>query len=158
KDGERLDSYRRLMIWFSNHLLVRPDADGTWDDRHLKEALQHGRLYGAFEVFGYPVGFDYRAESPNATGVAVHEMGEEVSIADGVELVAVAPRIERLDSSKPAPKITVRILRAIQDGWDEVATGEGPVRFTPTKPGAYRAEVRMVPNHLKGRLGDYETM
>jgi hypothetical protein len=151
-DGERLDSYRRLMIWFSNHLLVRPESDGTWDDRHLKEALKQGRLYGAFEVFGYPLGFDYRAEVKSE----VHEMGEEVSLADGAELLVALPRIENLDPAKPAPKITLRILRAIEDGWDEVAKSEAPIRFRPTKAGAYRAEVRIVPNHLKGKLGDYE--
>jgi len=34
-DGERIDSYRRMMMMFSNHLLVR-SADGTFDDRALK--------------------------------------------------------------------------------------------------------------------------
>ncbi len=60
-DGERLAGYRRMMFWLSNHLLVRPDQDGAWDDRSLKEALRAGRLYGAFEVFGYPEGFDFFA-------------------------------------------------------------------------------------------------
>ena len=41
-DGERIDSYRRMMRWFSNHLLVRPKSDGTWDDADLKEALRAG--------------------------------------------------------------------------------------------------------------------
>jgi hypothetical protein len=152
-DGERLDSYRRLMIWFSNHLLIRPDADGTWDDRHLKEALKAGRLYGAFEMLGYPIGFDYRAE----IGKSVHEMGEALSLGDGPTLVVAAPRVQNLDPKKPGPKITVRILRAIPNGWEEVATSAGDLRFTPTVAGAYRAEVRMVPSHLASFLGDYQT-
>src|SRR5690606_41948886 len=60
-DGERVDSYRRMMGWMSNHLLVKPEADGSWDDSHLEDALAAGRLYGVFEVFGYPTGFDFRA-------------------------------------------------------------------------------------------------
>lgn len=27
-DGERIDSYRRMMLWFTNHLLVRLRGDG----------------------------------------------------------------------------------------------------------------------------------
>src|SRR5690606_21582027 len=74
-DDERVDSYRRAMSWFANHLLVRPDDDGHWDDRHLKEALREGRLYGSFDVLGFPVGFDFHA----AAGDDVTEMGGEVT-------------------------------------------------------------------------------
>jgi len=34
-------------------------------------------LYGSFDFMGYPVGFDYVAR----VGDAVHEMGEEVAVA-----------------------------------------------------------------------------
>ena len=64
--------------------------------------------------------------------------------------------VQNLDPRKPAPKISIRILRAIDGGFEEVAKGERTLRFTPTVAGAYRAEVRMVPNHLSGLLGDYE--
>lgn len=40
-DGERIDSYRRMMGWFSNHLLVEPSADGGFDDLALKSTLWH---------------------------------------------------------------------------------------------------------------------
>ena len=30
--------------------MVKPEADGTWDDTHVKAALKAGRLYGAFEM------------------------------------------------------------------------------------------------------------
>lgn len=153
QDGERIDSYRRMMIWFSNHLLVRPEADGSWDDRHLKEALRAGRLYGAFEVLGYPVGFDLHAEHGGAGGVA--ELGQEVSLASGVTLVAAMPSVEGLDPAVVAPELTLRILRAIEGGFEEVARGtEASLRYTPDRPGAYRAEVRMVPRHLAALLGD----
>src|SRR5690606_23661334 len=108
-DGERIDSYRRMMMWMSNHLLVRPDAGGAWDDRALKEALSGGRLYGAFEVLGYPEGFDFHAEA----GVAIGEMGDELALGAGpVELVVRQPRVRALDPQLPAPELTLRILVA----------------------------------------------
>ncbi|MCC7381979.1 MAG: hypothetical protein IT384_09125 [Deltaproteobacteria bacterium] len=155
KDGERGDSYRRMMIWFSNHLLIRPNADGAWDDLQLKEALKGGRLYGAFEIVGYPVGFDSYAE----VGDRVAEMGEEISAAERPTLVVKKPAIQDLDPEAKAPELTLRILRATAEGWVEVAATRDPeaeeLRAEVTEPGAYRAEVRMVPHHLSGQLGKY---
>jgi hypothetical protein len=154
QDGERVDSYRRMMKWFSNHLLVKPDAEGKWDDRSLKDALRAGRLYGAFEVFGYPIGFDYHA----VVSGAVHEMGEDVSLAGAPELSVALPKIARLDASAEAPRLTIRILRAKAGGWDVVAEGEEDVTFSPKEKGAYRAEVRIVPRHLRGYLSTYSAL
>jgi hypothetical protein len=151
-DGERVDSYRRMMIWFSNHLLVRPIDGGGFDDRALKEALKAGRLYGVFEVLGFPVGFDYRAE---AAGL-VHEMGEEVALADHPVLIAARPRLRDPDPKAAAPLITTRILRATDHGFEELASSTtADVSFMPTAPGAYRAEVRITPHHLAAYLGGY---
>jgi hypothetical protein len=147
-DGERVDSYRRLMIWFSNHLLIRPEADGSWDDRHLKEALRAGRLYGAFEVMGYPEGFDYRATSGGQT----YEMGDEVSLSAAPTLSVIPPQVRNLDPSRSAPELTVMILRAIPSGFETVASGAGAIDYQPTQPGAYRAEIRMRPLHLREDL------
>ncbi len=155
-DGERIDSYRRMMMWFSNHVLIQPAADGSWDDRNLKAGLAAARLYGVFEVFGYPDGFDYRAEA----GSLAHEMGQDVALAAGAELVVTRPRIRELAASVELPEIRIRVLRAIENGF-EVAFDEGAdasaseVRFTPTKPGAYRAEVRIRPRHLRGQFGAF---
>ncbi|MEW5852606.1 MAG: hypothetical protein AB2A00_27730 [Myxococcota bacterium] len=150
QDGERIDSYRRMMIWFSNHLLIRPRSDGTWTDLELKEALSSGRLYGAFEYLGYPVGFDYHA----LEGGEPREMGAEVSLARGVELVATMPSVEKLDPKVDAPVLTMRVLRAVEGGWEEVHRSTTNVSFAITTPGAYRAEVLMQPRHLVPFLGD----
>jgi hypothetical protein len=53
-DGERADSYRRMMTWIQNHLLVDDTSPEAID-----EALAHGRMYVTFEVFGTPMGFDF---------------------------------------------------------------------------------------------------
>ena len=105
-DGERVDSYRRMMMWFSNHLLIEADADGDYDDVALKEALRARRLYGAFEMFGYPVGFDFHAESTGATV----EMGGDAALADGVELVVRLPEVFDLDPTVDAPIVELRLL------------------------------------------------
>jgi len=148
QDGERVDSFRRMMMWFSNHLLVRPKTDGSWDDRDLKDALRAGRLYGAFEVMGYPEGFDYHAE----VGDQAYEMGDEVPLADQPVLHVSRPSVRNLDPNREPPVLKLRILRAITNGFEEVASGDDALTFTPTQPGAYRAEVRMVPLHLREDL------
>ena len=134
-----------MMLGFSNHLLVRPKADGSWDDRDLKDALRAGRLYGAFDSFGTPAGFDFTATAGGAT----KEMGEEVSLASAPVLNAVMPSLRELDASGDQPVLSLKVLRARAGGWDEVAAGAASLSFTPTQPGAYRAEVRIVPTHLK---------
>ncbi len=148
-DGERIDSYRRMMIAFSNHLLVRPRPDGRWDDAELKEALRAGRLYGAFEYLGYPVGFDFVA----LEGGAVREMGESVSLSAGARLAVKAAKVRDLAPDAESPQIRVRLLHAREGGWNEVAASDGDLSFEPTAPGAYRAEVRITPAHLKGHIG-----
>ena len=148
-DGERVDSYRRMMMGFSNHLLVRPKADGSFDDRDLKDALRQGRLYGAFEFLGYPSGFEFVATDEGGT----REMGEESSIAAGATLEVAMPRVLNLAKDVEAPALKARLLKAKEGGWDEVAVSDGSLEHRATEPGAYRAEIRMVPSHLKPHAG-----
>jgi hypothetical protein len=150
-DGERIDSYRRMMIWFTNHLLVRPNTDGKWVDVELKQALGSGRLYGAFEVFGYPRDFDFHARE----GATVREMGERASIAAGAELRVTRPSVRGLDPALETPELTLRILRATSSGWESVAESGSDLAFEPTAAGAYRAEVRIKPRHLRSYLASY---
>lgn len=130
---------------------MRPDDDGHWDDRHLKEALREGRLYGSFDVLGFPVGFDFHA----AAGDDVTEMGGEVTRSPSLSLVATAPRVFGLDPAAEPPAVVVRLLRAREGGFDEVARSEGgTLTHAVSEPGAYRVEVRMIPFHLRDFLGD----
>jgi len=154
EDGERIDSFRRIMQLFSNHLLVRPEPDGSWNDRSVKEALRAGRLFGVFEHLGYASGFDFHATQ---TG-QVREMGEEASISAGATLQVSMPAVRELSVRAKQPSLVIRVLRAREGGWDEAVTGTDDVSFAPTEPGAYRAEVRMTPRHLAPYLGDYEEL
>lgn len=150
-DGERVDSFRRMMMWFSNHVLVEVDGSGAWDDTSVKQALRARRLYAAFEYMGYPEGFDARIEA----GDAVIEIGGEVALGEAPTIVAIAPTVRELDPEVTPPDITVHVLQAVEGGFTEVASGTDEVEFVPTEAGAYRVEVRIVPRHLAGELGDY---
>lgn len=150
EDGERVDSYRRMMGWLANHLLVRPGPDGRFDDQSIKEALKAGRLYGVLEAAGYAEGFDFYAEGP--AGVA--EMGGVAPV--GARLIVKRPSVKGLDPKKRPPLLTVRLLRAREGGFEEVASStDGDLHFEPSTPGAYRAEVVMVPWHLSEELRDF---
>ncbi len=143
-DGERVDSYRRMMSAFSNHLLVKPKADGTWDDRDLKDALRGGRNFGVFEFLGYAEGFDFHAGDVELGGTA----------AVGATLTATMPSVRQLDPNVTAPSLVMTLFRAREGGWDEVASvTEGTLTHVATQAGAYRVEVRMVPRHLLGFAG-----
>jgi hypothetical protein len=147
EDGERADSYRRMMIAFSNHLRVLPNADGSVDDRALKAALAAGRNWGAFEMLGHPVGYDAFVTEANGD---VIEMGGTAST--GATLTVRRPTLKDLDPAREPPAITVRVLRAVdeREGFVEVArAADGDVTVALDEAGVYRAEVRMVPHHLR---------
>jgi hypothetical protein len=150
-DGERADSYRRMMLAFSNHLRVTAGDDGVIDDADLKVALRGGRAWGAFEVMGYPTGFDARAIKDGVT----FELGDVVPV--GATIHVDAPRVRDLDPEVEAPRLTTRVLRAVDspEGFVEVARGEGDtLDVVADQAGAWRVEVRMLPLHLRNELGD----
>jgi hypothetical protein len=149
-DGERIDSWRRMNRWFSNHLLMPADEGNEWDDLDLKEALRAGRLYGVFELLGYARGFDFYAE----TGEQTVEMGGTASLAGGVRLRLALPSVRGLEDAAQPPR-TLRLLRATSDGWVEVAQGDSELSVTIDTSGAYRAEVRIQPGHLRASLGSF---
>jgi len=139
-DGERMDSYRRMMRWFSNHMII--DGEVTPDSVH--DALAKGRLYIAYEAYGSPVGFDFVAEDAGTT----YELGDEAPV--GVTLRVLRPSLPADHPQDPAPTITMRILKSDPAGPVEVATGDGEtLELVTTEAGSYRAEVRIVPEHTR---------
>ncbi|MCA9676521.1 MAG: hypothetical protein KC464_15925, partial [Myxococcales bacterium] len=150
RDGERGDSYRRMLRWFGNIALVTDAGDPA----AIEDAVRRGRMYLAFELFGTPVGFDARAVCATATA----EMGDTVGPGDGCTLEVDVPTIYQLDPSLPAPVIEARILRIDAGGPTEVARGAGPTLATPLDAaGAYRVEVTIQPRHLGPYLGHLGT-
>lgn len=145
-DGERGDSYRRMMRWHSHHMLVSSvDRDG------VMEALGAGRLYLAFEALGTPVGFDFHATRVDAS---IAEMGDVAAVGGTIRVVR--PSLPAGFPSDPAPVLRLRILRAAAGGAVEVAAGDGAtLEHVVTQTGAYRAEVLMVPDHARPYLGRF---
>jgi hypothetical protein len=140
KDGERGDSYRRMLRWFSNVALV---ADRT-DIAQIETAVRGGRMFVAFEIMGTPVGFDARA----VAGSTTTELGGEVSVSASATLEVTVPTIYELPAGLPAPEIRARIIRLTSAGASEVAAGAGPTVSAPLDmAGAYRVEVLIRPRH-----------
>jgi hypothetical protein len=145
-DGERGDSYRRMIRWFANIVLVQDPTDPA----QVEAALGHGRLFVAFEMLGTPVGLDIHAETP---GGGIAELGDTAPV--GSTLVVDTPAIYKLDKSLPAPEITVTVIHVDSSGPTVIATGSDPEITVPlSAPGAYRVEITMVPHHVAPYLGD----
>lgn len=138
RDGERLDSYRRALSWFSNYVY----ADDT-TPAGIRAALGAGRSAVVFEVLGVPDGFDLYVEGDAGTA----EMGSDFSGAG--ELVLDCPTVASSFPQGPdAPEITAIVLK------DGNAWASGCGRHTLDGPGVYRAQVNIVPHHLTPFLGD----
>ncbi len=154
QDGERADSYRRTMAAFSNHLRVHARGDGSITDAELKEALAAGRNYGVFEMLGTADGYDAFATKDGTT----YEMGSRVPV--GATLTALKPGVKNLNPDRAAPEVVMRVLRAVdaEQGFDEVAaTSDKRLDVLLTEAGAYRVEVRMLPEHVREDLRDDAT-
>ncbi len=146
RDGERGDSYRRMMRWFSNVALVEdPDDIGS-----IEEAIRDGRMFVAFELMGTPEGLDVHIDDG---GVAV-EIGGSVPAGAGATLEVTLPTVYALDPSLPTPTITARVIKVTGLGPSVVAQGAGPFSVPLDEPGAYRVEVDITPLHLAGYLGN----
>lgn len=146
-DGERGDSYRRMIRWFNNRIRAAELTPAA-----IKAALRAGNNHIVFEAFGAPVGFDFRGEGP-----AVVEMGSETSLAAGpLTLVAALPRLDvRSPQGDQPPGLRGVLIRAV-DGKREVLKtwSEGQVSVEAPGPGVYRVEVWITPRHLLPYLGD----
>lgn len=144
RDGERGDSYRRLMRWISNVVLV----DGIIAPSTVKAAVKAGRSYVAFEVLGVPSGFDFHAED----GTSMVEMGGQAK--PGSKIMVNIPKVWDLDPAVEAPAITMKLLRISNGSTTTVSEGSEDIRIDSAEAGVYRVEVMITPHHLKPYLGD----
>jgi hypothetical protein len=147
-DGERGDSYRRVMRWFGNIVLVQDPTDPA----QIEAALQEGRNFAVFEIMGTPEGFDVHARS----GGTVKDLGG--TVPQGSTLVVNVPTVRGLDPSLPAPEIRATVWLARPTGAMQIASGTGPVLEAPMNDvGAYWVEISIVPRHLGPYLRDLGT-
>ncbi|MCO4744096.1 MAG: hypothetical protein KC912_04860 [Proteobacteria bacterium] len=137
RDGERFDSYRRSLRWFSNHLLVEGEGPEIYE-----EAVRAGRVHLVFEALGLPVGVELSLEAGGET----YEIGSDAP--EGGTLTVGCPSLSADSPQGPrAPEITVNVYKdgeLFHEGCGEVATdGDG----------VYRARVDVTPFHLEPFLG-----
>jgi hypothetical protein len=154
-DGERGDSYRRVLRWFGNIALV---ADPT-DVDQVKAALKTGRNFSVFEIMGTPEGFDTYVTANGTT----YELGSTIPPSTGVLHVDI-PTVRGLDPSLPEPTIVAKVFwidpaGAVQQvaNVDGQISSNGQLNVNIGAPGAYRVEVTIVPSHLGPYLHDLGT-
>lgn len=152
-DGERLDSHRRMMRLMSNHVLVQNNSYSYSD---VKQAVKNGRLWGVFEGLGSPVGMDFYATA----GATVAGSGETFSLGGGTALITV--KLPALHPASPRdhlgiPQFRVVVKKAVADGSDKVVAQSinSDLSVTVSETGVYRAEIFMIPRHLKGLIGPF---
>lgn len=151
-DGERLDSYRRMMSWFSNYVLVDDVAQDLLPEASQR-ALSQGRLFIGFDVLGDPSGFGAWLEVEGQR----HEIGASVSAAQAnATLHFHAP--ELVGPTGIIAKTRWRVLVAREGDWQIVAEGDktGDQRVSLDQPGAYRVELRTTAEHLRPLMPGYE--
>ncbi len=151
-DGERVDSHRRLTRMMSLHVLA-----ASTDPAAIKTAIRGARFWNVFEGFGSPVGMDFSASA----GSDVAGVGETLNLTGREATLRV--ELPRLHSSSPwgreNPLIRIRLielLSAAADGERVVAQTEGSsLSYATSTASKYRAEVRIVPRHLREFMGDF---
>ena len=68
----------------------------------------------------------------------------------------VADEVARQQRAARVPERRgLRLLRAVESGWELMDEGSKSLAFQTTEPGAYRAEVRIRPRHLLAQLSSY---
>jgi hypothetical protein len=148
-DGERGDSYRRVMRWFGNIVYATDPRDPVG----VKAAMRAGQIFALLEILGTPDGLDIRAES----GATTFELG--AAIPAGAMIVVDLPRVRGLDPALPEPVVSARVIHiATPSGTvTEVARQQGAgerLAVATSGTGAYRVELSIVPRHLGPYLGD----
>ena len=149
-DGERIDSYRRMMRWFNTRIAVSPSASPL----EVHQALKNRQTWIALEIVGEPIDFEMTVNSGSQTW----EMGSEMTLIEGSTLHIALPT---LSPSSPqgntAPNIEGRLYhydgaqRQLLHTWSDGTELDWPL----TETGVYRAEVWIQPKHLEPYLGSY---
>ncbi|MCA9689257.1 MAG: hypothetical protein KC636_06580, partial [Myxococcales bacterium] len=160
-DGDRLDSYARVLRWLENRVLLPPGDALTPDALH--DALRDGHSYGLFSVFGDPEGFAFVAQ----VGDETLQIGDR---REGpLELYVRTPTPAKLHDDGPSfgadqasdAALRTILLRTDKDGTEQVAelTTQGALlEHAAVDPGAYHVEVWITPGHLRDALGTQEAL
>jgi hypothetical protein len=86
--GIKLDPYERSFRVVRTHVFVKRDSKLTRES--LLDAISQGHCYVSFDLFGDPKGFGFSTASGESK-----IMGDEVTFAEGLNLIATAPLVSR---------------------------------------------------------------
>lgn len=151
-DGDRGDSYERMIPWVTNVVFIPTAGSKTVAERTvaIEDAVRAGHFFVVVEAWGTPSGFDFRLEGPH--GVA--EMGSTIGFRDSLRLVAVAPTVAGLGEGHATGRIAMQLYRIDPTGARElVVESTDRIDAPVVKPGTYRVEVTVEPRHLAPYLG-----
>jgi hypothetical protein len=143
-DGERLDSYRRFMRWFSNFLLVK-----EFKPSEFKTAIKEGRVYVVAEGLGTPTGFDYYAETKDG----IVNTGSTIKLEDFKKFVIKIPTIVGIQNADKY--IRVRLFKIKDKGEIEILSPVSRAEKSVIEisdgidKGVYAVQVLLTPMHLK---------
>ena len=159
-DGQRLDSFARIMRWLENRVLTEP---GPLTLAMLQDAVRAGHTYGLFSVFGEPEGLRYVG---HAGGEKLLWIGD--AAAGPVTLELRAPlRPAALGGAQWSPaegdkaEIRSELWRTDAEGSvkvDEAAGLGAKLERVAAEPGAYHVEVYIRPQHLRAALGTEQAL
>ena len=152
-DGERLDSHRRMIRFFSNFILTEKN-----DEDSVKNAITRGRVYFVIEEFGTPLGMDFHVQSDNGQKPKViAEMGDQLKSGLGslvFHLPTLYPSLEFKDD-EASPEIWAELIRVDATAHETVvmkSQGNSELIYPNPIPGHYRVHVWIKPHHLKKHL------
>ena len=152
-DGERLDSHRRVARLMSSHWLVSSDSVSE-----VKNAIINGRGWIVFEILGTPVDMDFLAR----VGSTTIGVGDSISLNGASATIQVPLPTLHKDSPQgdKAPVIVIRLKQVLTGGEDQVVATSvnAPLSYVTSQTGAYRAELSIVPYHLKKYLGPFSNL
>ena len=152
-DGDRPDSYRRMMKWYTNYVLVADTALSS-----VREAITAGRLFMVFEILGSPAGLDFRAESGEDTWLMGDVVPEGARNSDaGLRLIAPIP-VAFIEDASVTTEPTMRLFRIDSEGSEKVTEVEGALDYVVEKPGRYRLEIFVMPTHLSFYLDGHDQL
>ena len=138
-DGERVDSYRRMVSWFANYLAVADDSPAA-----LESALRERQAFVVFDTLGTPEGFDV------AYGSARLSADE---VATGGPLEVTCPTLAASSpTNTEAPTISAIVYK------DGAPWAEGCGHHDVTEPGVYRVRIDIVPHQLADFLGSAQDL
>lgn len=120
--GIKLDPYERSFRVVRTHVLI--ESNQALTNETLLAAIAAGRCYLGFDLFGDSTGFNFAARNKSET----RTMGDEISLADGVQLTVSTPVAARLVLFRDGTKVQEESAVAGQE-------------FLVTQTGAYRVEV-----------------